>query len=299
MRAFELSCPDDFDLHRSQRLIRLGTYDPCMRLDDTQVSRATRTPEGPASYTARQVGTTVSVEAWGEGAEWIESHARELLGLADDPHSFQPTDERVREWHERTPIYLARSLSLFERLVPTILQQLVTWKEAMLAWRGIVDELGEPAPGPVDLRLSPERKLLARTPYYVWSAHGVLKKRSDTIRRVAKTVGRLDPLTHTPLELARKLETASGVGPWTSHGVLASVLGYPDAVPLNDVHLPHNVAWAFAREERGSDERMLELLEPFAGNRWRVITLMRKHAKTRPRRAPRHGMQTRRRILGR
>ena len=34
------------------------------------------------------------------------------------------------------------------------------------------------------------------------------------------------------------------------------------------------VAWALAGEPRGTDERMLELLEPYAGHRGRVLRLL-------------------------
>src|SRR4029453_406544 len=46
--------------------------------------------------------------------------------------------------------------------------------------------------------------------------------------------------------------------------------GDPDAVPVGDFHLPHLVAGALAGEPRGTDERMLEPLAPFAGHRRRV-----------------------------
>ena len=51
-------------------------------------------------------------------------------------------------------------------------------------------------------------------------------------------------------------------------------LGDSDAVATGDLHLPHMVAWALAGERRGSDERMLELLEPFRGHRARVLRLL-------------------------
>jgi 3-methyladenine DNA glycosylase/8-oxoguanine DNA glycosylase len=50
--------------------------------------------------------------------------------------------------------------------------------------------------------------------------------------------------------------------------------GDPDVVTVGDYHLPHLVSWALAGEPRGTDERMLELLEPFAGNRGRVVALL-------------------------
>ena len=43
---------------------------------------------------------------------------------------------------------------------------------------------------------------------------------------------------------------------------------------VGDYHLPNLVAWALAREARGTDERMLELLEPYRGQRGRVIRLL-------------------------
>ena len=39
---------------------------------------------------------------------------------------------------------------------------------------------------------------------------------------------------------------------------------------VGDFHIPNMVCWALAREPRGTDERMLELLEPYRGQRARV-----------------------------
>lgn len=51
-------------------------------------------------------------------------------------------------------------------------------------------------------------------------------------------------------------------------------LGDADAVSVGDYHVPHLVSWALAGEPRGSDERMLELLEPFRPHRGRVQRLL-------------------------
>jgi 3-methyladenine DNA glycosylase/8-oxoguanine DNA glycosylase len=51
-------------------------------------------------------------------------------------------------------------------------------------------------------------------------------------------------------------------------------LGDPDAVFVGDLHVPHLVSSALAGEQRGSDERMLELLEPYRGHRARVVRLL-------------------------
>jgi 3-methyladenine DNA glycosylase/8-oxoguanine DNA glycosylase len=66
------------------------------------------------------------------------------------------------------------------------------------------------------------------------------------------------------------------------------VLGDPDAVLLGDLHLPSTVSWALAREPRGDDARMLELLEPWRGHRGRVVRLIRSAGRSAPRRGPRY-----------
>jgi hypothetical protein len=47
------------------------------------------------------------------------------------------------------------------------------------------------------------------------------------------------------------------------------------------------VAWALAREPRGTDERMLELLEPYRGQRGRVVRLLELAGMKAPRFGPR------------
>ena len=63
--------------------------------------------------------------------------------------------------------------------------------------------------------------------------------------------------------------------------------GDPDAVSVGDFHLPNLVAWALAGEPRGTDDRMLELLEPYRGQRGRVIRLLELGGFGAPRYGPR------------
>jgi 3-methyladenine DNA glycosylase/8-oxoguanine DNA glycosylase len=63
--------------------------------------------------------------------------------------------------------------------------------------------------------------------------------------------------------------------------------GDPDAVSVGDFHIPNMVAWALAGEPRGIDERMLELLEPYRGQRGRVIRLLELAGFGAPRYGPR------------
>jgi 3-methyladenine DNA glycosylase/8-oxoguanine DNA glycosylase len=63
--------------------------------------------------------------------------------------------------------------------------------------------------------------------------------------------------------------------------------GDADAVSVGDFHVPHLVSWALAGEPRGTDERMLELLEPYRGARALVIRLLESSGISAPRYGPR------------
>lgn len=65
-----------------------------------------------------------------------------------------------------------------------------------------------------------------------------------------------------------------GVGPWTAAEVALVALGDVDAVSVGDFHLKNQVAWALAGKPRGTDEQMVELLEPWRGQRARVLRLL-------------------------
>jgi 3-methyladenine DNA glycosylase/8-oxoguanine DNA glycosylase len=43
---------------------------------------------------------------------------------------------------------------------------------------------------------------------------------------------------------------------------------------VGDYHLPHAIGYALEGTPRSSDERMLELLDPYRGHRARVIRLL-------------------------
>jgi 3-methyladenine DNA glycosylase/8-oxoguanine DNA glycosylase len=104
---------------------------------------------------------------------------------------------------------------------------------------------------------------------------GVDGQRARTLRAVAREARRLEHASALGRTEARAvLSTVPGCGPWTVGITLGFVLGDPDAVPIGDLHLPHEVGWALAGEPRADDRRMLELLEPFRGQRFRVLRLL-------------------------
>jgi 3-methyladenine DNA glycosylase/8-oxoguanine DNA glycosylase len=267
---------------------RMGNTDPCLRIVDGAVWRATRTPLGPATQRVSLAsGGAVRVDAWGPGSEWVMPLAPALCGAEDKPDSFRPDQPLLRDLVHRHPgLRIGKTAAVFETAMIVTLEQKIATRDAWQSWWGMVRALGEPAPGPFPgLFVPPAPERLARTPYEVFHRFGVERRRADVLRRLAIVARRLEETVSLPLEAAyRRFMAITGVGPWTAARIGLIALGDPDAVAVGDLHLPHVVSWALAGERRGSDERMLELLEPFRPHRGRVIRLLLASA-MRPQRA--------------
>jgi 3-methyladenine DNA glycosylase/8-oxoguanine DNA glycosylase len=118
--------------------------------------------------------------------------------------------------------------------------------------------------------------MLADQPYYAYHTLGIERRRAQVVIEAARRVRRLEEAATMPYpDASRRLQALSGIGPWTAGVVLAEALGDPDAVPVGDYHLPNTVSWLLAGEPRGDDARMLDLLAPFAGQRGRVVRLLK------------------------
>jgi 3-methyladenine DNA glycosylase/8-oxoguanine DNA glycosylase len=282
------------DLRLTLGPLRRGAGDPTMLVDRAGAWwRATRTPQGPATARYASDGATVRVAAWGPGAEWCLAAAPELLGARDSLDGFHP-DGLVAELHRRLPgLRIPRSRAVFEALLPSILEQKVTGREARDGYRAIVRAWGEPAPGPLPLLLQPAPAALATTPYWAFHPLGVERKRTATILLAASRARRVEEtVAMAPADAHRRLQALPGIGPWTSAEVAIVALGDADAVSVGDFHLPHLVSWALAGEPRGSDERMLELLAPFPGHRGRVLRLLSRSVRGPGRRGPRAAVRS-------
>ena len=271
-----------------------------MRLHAGAALRATRTPDGPATLLVELRGPRVAAEAWGPGADRVLDGLPGLLGLDDDPAGFEPAIHPVvaAAARRRPQLRLGRTGSIFEALLPAILEQKVTGDEASRAFRTLALHHGETAPGPVSaaqrLRLQPDPALLATLPYYAFHPLGVEQRRADVIRRVARDAVRLNALAEGPgsrldrgAAAGASLRALPGIGPWTAAEVTLRAVGDPDAVSVGDFHLPNLVAFALAREARADDARMLELLAPWLGHRARVIRLLEGSGIRAPRYGPR------------
>jgi len=280
--------PAPYDLMLTLSPLRRALGDPTMRLGRGQAVRATRTPDGPATTRMTVVPGGVQVEAWGPGARWALAAAPDLLGADDDPTRLVTEQPLIRELGRRLAgLRIGRSLAVWEALLPAILEQKVAGEAARRSWRALVRRWSEAAPGPGSLLLPPRPTDVAGLPSYAFHPLGVERRRAETVRRAAREAARLEPLAVDPAVLGTRLMAIPGVGAWTTAEVLARAAGDPDAVSVGDFHLKHLVAWALAGEARGTDARMLELLEPFAGQRGRVVRLLEASGIWPPARGPR------------
>lgn len=269
--SFETARP--LDLMRTLAPIGLGQS---LRVDERDAWRATRTPHGLATVHLRREQGRIEVEAWGPGASWAAERAPLLCGEEDDGRGFIPRHRLIADLHRRYPgLRLTKTQAVFEALVPAVLAQKVTTIEAEAAYRALVRDLGEPAPGPVRMLVAPSAQVLGRTPYWAFHRFGVERRRADVIIRAARSVSRLEETVAMDLPSAySRIVAFPGVGPWTAAKVALVALGDADAVPVGDYHLPHTVGYALEGTPRSTDERMLELLDPYRGHRARVIRLL-------------------------
>ncbi len=289
-----------FPIDLAETLVPLcrGAGDPTMRVGLADAFRAMRTPEGPATVHIRSIGYDISAQAWGPGADWALESVPGMIGALDDDTGFEPQHDVIRElWRRHEGARITRTGAVMHTLIPAILEQKVTGVEARRAYRSMVFATSEPAPGDVGLYLPPDPERLAETPYFAFHPWGVERRRADTIRAACARASRLEEAASLPVDQANaRLLAMPGVGPWTVAEVARAALGDADAISVGDFHLPNVVCFALARESRGTDERMLELLEPYRGHRGRVQVLLEAGNISAPAYGPRMEIQSIERI---
>jgi len=284
-----LPLPFPLDLAQTLGPLRHGPSDPTIRFESNGIWLAARAPDGPASVRLQHGGNRLVADAWGAGAHWLVDQVPSLLGFDDQPESFTPANRLLWDLHRHHPgLRLGRTGLVFQALLPTILEQKVPGIEAYASYARLVRALGEPAPGEAGLMLSPSPQRLTATPYWAVHRFGIERRRFAVIQLAASHAARLESTTSLePAEARRLLMTLPGIGPWSAAEVSAVAHGDRDVVSLGDYHLPHQVAWALGGEVRGTEARMLELLEPYRGHRARVIRLLTLGGIQAPRFGPR------------
>ena len=288
VRAVPLSVP--LDLRLTLGPLLRGRGDPTMRLDVDEAVRAWRTPCGPVTVAIVVHRDRVAAEAWGAGAAWALDQLPAFLGLEDlAADSYVPAHAGLAQLAGRVRgLRIGRTGCVLDALVPAVLEQRVTRAESQGGLRGLVRAHGEPAPGPHGLRLLPDAATLRGLPTWAYHVLGIEERRALTLRRVAGRADRLEETASRSLDEAyRRLTSIDGVGAWTAAEAGSRAFGDPDAVSVGDVHLPSTLSWALAGEPRATDERMLELLEPFRGQRGRMVRWIEAAGIRAPRFGPR------------
>ena len=286
----ELETSEPRDLAATLGFIRRGHGDPTLHRAEgpgawREVWRAQRTPEGVATLRLVVEGHCVRAQAWGPGAAWSVARAPHLIGEHDD---WSGLDALLGERNDAASSALARvrrrmrGLRLtstgivLEAAVAAVLEQKVTGVEARRAWRTLVRQHGERAPGPAPegLTVMPDGVGWRSIPDHDWHRAGVGPQRMATIWRVAAVSSSLERLSEGAVSaLAVGLRSIPGVGEWTVAEVLQRSHGDPDLLSVGDAHLPHVIGTWFTGD-RTDDAGMIELLAPWAGHRQRVVRLI-------------------------
>jgi 3-methyladenine DNA glycosylase/8-oxoguanine DNA glycosylase len=280
------------DIARTVGPLRHGGADPTWRFIGGVFFRAALTPDGPATVSVQLEDDEVRAEAWGPGSEWMLASAPGLIGEHDDWADLDVSEHRLLHQTRRQfpGARLCRSGLVFDSLVPACLEQRVTGNEAFRAWRQLVRAYGQPAPGPAGpgLFVPPGSADILEIPSWDWHRFAVDPRRYKAIRAAATVAQRLEECVSLDLDAAlARLRAVPGVGEWTVAETAVRALGHPDAVSVGDFHLKNIVGYALTGAPRSDDARMLTLLEPWRGQRARVIRLIELSRVKPPRFGPR------------
>ena len=288
------------DVALTLRPLQRGGNDPThKRTPDGSSWRTTLTPLGPATTRITQRQGEVHAQAWGPGAEWAIAALPTLLGADDDWSGFVAGHPLLEQALRRHPgLRLPRTGRVMEVLVPAVIEQKVTGKEAFRGYAALVRRFGSPAPGPAPhgMRVPPAPETWRRIPSWEWHRAGVDPQRMRTVMGAARVAHRLEEVVALPREEAlRRLRAVPGIGVWTAAEVVQRALGDGDEISVGDYHLAGFVGWALLGRPL-DDAGMVELLEPWRPHRQRVVRLLEVSGATKPRFGPRMPIQDHRSV---
>lgn len=272
---------------------RRGGVDPSWLRTSRGWLWASNTPEGPATlFVEPRVDEGVVVGgAWGAGAEWTLDGMPGLLGGMDVPPPRLAPHPAVDVAARALPHWRrGRTGLVVQAMVPVVIEQKVTGQEAFDSWAQIVRRHGRPAPGPAGARglmVPPDNESLASLPSWEWIRASVDHARAAAIRQGLRRASSLErALTVQPRMAEELLTVIPGIGVWSASEIRQRALGDPDAVSYGDYHVAKDFGWAVEGREF-TDVELSEFLEPWVGQRGRVVSLVLRHFGGRPRRGAR------------
>jgi 3-methyladenine DNA glycosylase/8-oxoguanine DNA glycosylase len=261
------------DVQRTFAMHRLGMGDPTATLEAHRLVKTFHAGEGAVRLCVTREADEVAVEAEGTGAGAVLDAWTALLPPDDGHATFAPEHPAVRRLHRGSPgLRIVAVPWRHDVACAAILQQRVTLQDARLAWKRIA--LAHGGRSTLGVAFPPAARV-AELPGWELERLGVDPKRGRALVALAREEARRPFLAGADRRAVEdRLLSIRGVGPWTAGMILGFGAGDPDAVLAGDLHAPRLVCWALAGEARGDDARMLELLEPFRGQRFRVTRLV-------------------------
>src|SRR5699024_8491115 len=148
----------------------------------------------------------------------------------------------IAELARRFPgVRFARTDLVLQSLVPAILSQKITGKEAFTSWRQLLYRHGEPAPGPTPkaMRIPPSAAALRELTDADWHRLGVDAAHRAPLRLAAARASSIEALgRRSASEAAEALQSLRGIGVWTAAEVAQRAWGSADHPSFGDYHLP-------------------------------------------------------------
>lgn len=273
----------------------LGRYDPTGRRATGVFQKVQLDEEGrPLVWRFDETESGFRVRVLGTHAERALREFLDQVPPADGCTEFTPSDPLLRRLASLYGgLRLFRVPWAFDIAAGVVLQQRVRWSVAYNDFRRVACRWGTPVAGAVAF---PTARELAAVPVAAIEALNIDPKRARALSVLARREAAHPFLSAEPDidRLTRRLLQLPGIGPWTANMIAGYACGDPDAVPTGDLHLPSLVTNALAGEEEGTDERMVELLEPYRGQRFRVIRLLSWASRRAPQLIARAATQARR-----
>jgi 3-methyladenine DNA glycosylase/8-oxoguanine DNA glycosylase len=263
-----------FHLHATFDMQLVGRFDPTGSHNATSLRKIHLDPSGRVViWRFTQEEDALLIEVAGDEGRLLDIVMRQFP-LADGADTFDPEDVALRRMSTRCRgLRLIRVPWTFDVAAATVLQQRVRWQVGYSDFRRVALRWGTRTEGGVAFPTSAQ--LAAVSPARLEAA-GIDPKRARALHLLACADARrpfLQPEADADAAVDRLL-SIRGIGPWTAGRIAGLAFGDPDAVPVGDLHIPSLVTSTLANEPEGTDERMLELLAPYAGQRFRVIRLL-------------------------
>ena len=264
---------DPLDMDATLARQRVGRFDPTGRRGPGAFLKVHIGAGGrPVVWRLTRTDPGIRVEAQGADPAIMQAFVAQFPP-ADGADTFLPDHPVLRRLARLRGLRLLRYPWPFDVAAATVLQQRVRWRVGYSDFRRVALRWGTKTPAGTAF---PGAERLAAVAPSRLEALGIDGKRARALHGLARAEARHGFLRGDarPPELGSRLLRIPGIGPWTVGMILGYAYGEADAVPVGDLHLPSLVTSALAGESDGTDERMLELLEPYPGHRFRVIRLL-------------------------